>query len=91
MFIIEDEAHAELQEGRFQTRPQAIAELRRRAAIPWNEAPNRAPCANSRNCGRRYELVEVDDTVSPWKELSRTLILKISARDVQWVTSEWTH
>jgi hypothetical protein len=28
MFVIEDEAQAELQDGRFQTRQQAIAELR---------------------------------------------------------------
>jgi hypothetical protein len=43
MFVIVDEAHAERQEGQFQTQPQAIVELQRRAAIPWNEKPNRAP------------------------------------------------
>ena len=88
MFIIEDEAHAEPQEGRFQTRQQAIAELRRRSEILWNEEPNRAPCTNWLNCGRRYELVEYDETVSPWKELSRNLILDISAAGVRWVTME---
>lgn len=88
MFVIEDEAHAEPQEGRLQTRPQAIAELRRRSEIPWNEEPNRAPCTNWLNCGRRYELVEYDETVSPWKELSRNLILDISAAGVRWVTVE---
>ncbi len=88
MFVIEDEAHAEPQEGRFQTRQQAIAELRRRAAIPWNEEPNRAPCTNWLNCGRRYELVEYDDTVLPWNELSRNLILDISAAGVRWIIEE---
>jgi hypothetical protein len=87
MFVIEDEAHAEPQ-GRFQTREQAIAELQRRATIPWNEEPNRAPCTNWRNCGRRYELAEYDDTVSPWRELSRSLILQISAAGVKWIAAE---
>lgn len=84
MFVIEDEAHAEQQGGRFQTREQAMAELQRLAAIPWNEEPNRAPCMNWLNCGRRYELVEYDDTKSPWKELSRTPALVISVDGAQW-------
>jgi hypothetical protein len=88
MFVIEDEAHAEPQEGQFQTRQQAIAELQRRAAIPWDEEPNRAPCTNWINCGRRYELVEFDETTSPRKELSRKLILDISAAAVRWITEE---
>ena len=88
MFVIEDEAHAEPQEGLFQTRQQAVAELQRRAAVPWDEEPNRAPCTNWVNCGRRYELVEYDDTVLPWKELSRNLILNISAAGVRWATLE---
>lgn len=86
MFMIEDETHAELQEGRFQTRQEAIAELERRAATPWDEAPNRAPCTNWLNCGRQYELVEYDDTASPWKELSRNLVLEVSAAGVRWGT-----
>jgi hypothetical protein len=77
MFVIKDEAHAEPQAGLFETRQQAIAELKRRAEIPWNEEPNRPPCTNWLNCGRRYELVEYDD--APWTELSRILMLKISA------------
>ena len=84
MFFIEDEAHAEPQEGRFRTKQQAFAELTRRAAIPWNEPPNLAPCTNSLNCGRRYELVEYDDGALIWKELSRTLVLEISAAGVRW-------
>lgn len=90
MFVIEDEAHAEPQEGQFRTREQAIAELERRAAIPWNDAPNRAPCTNWLNCGRLYELVEYDDTTNTWKELSRTLILEISAAGVRWHSEERT-
>ena len=88
MFVIEDEAHAESQEGRFETRQQAMAELQRRAEIPWNEKPNRAPCVGWLNCGRRYELVEYDDRDLPWKELSRNLVLDISAAGVRWVVME---
>jgi len=54
MFGIDDEADSEPQEGKFYTREQATSELERRALIPWNEEPNRAPCTNWRNCGRRY-------------------------------------
>jgi hypothetical protein len=88
MYVIEDEIHAEPQEGQFDTRAQAIAELRRRAALSWDEAPNRAPCADWRGCGRSYEVVEYDDTARPWKEFSRELVLEISADGVRWVTDE---
>lgn len=84
MFVIEDELHAEWQ-GEFQTRQLAITELRRRAMIPWNEMPNAAPCTSWVTCGRSYELVEFDDSTVPWKELSRALILEISASEVRWL------
>ena len=61
MFVIEDELHADQLDGQFQTRQQAIAELQRVAAIPWNEDPNRAPCRSWPTCGRRYELIEYDE------------------------------
>jgi hypothetical protein len=85
MFVIEDEFHAE-PKGQFSTREQALVELQRLAAIPWDEEPNRAPCTSWRTCGRQYELIEYDDSVTPWAELSRTLLLEISAAGVQWVT-----
>jgi len=84
MWIIEDEAHAELQDCRFQTREDAIAELARRANVAWDEEPNRAPCTSWRTCGRRYELIEYDDTLPSWQERSRELALEISAKGVQW-------
>ena len=55
MFVIEDEAHAEPQ-GEFDSLESAIAELRRRADMPWDAAPNLPPCTNWRTCGRRYEV-----------------------------------
>ena len=84
MFVIEDELHAEWQEGLFETRQLAISELRRRAAISWNEEPNRAPCTSWSTCGRQYVLIEYDDS----KELTRELILEISSTGVRWVGSE---
>ncbi len=87
MFVIEDEAHAERQRGDFQTREDAMAELRRRASIPWDEAPNAAPCTNWRNCGRRYEIVEYDVSTRPWRELTRRFMLEIDAKGVRWASS----
>jgi hypothetical protein len=84
MFIIEDEAHAEPQDGEFETRQDAMTELMRRARIRWDKKPNLAPCTSWRTCGRRYELVEYDKSATPWKVLSRRLILEISAEGVHW-------
>ena len=87
MFIIEDEFHAEWQDGEFATLHDAISELKRRAKIPWDEEPNKAPCTNWRNCGRQYVVIEYDDSVSPWKEQSRIYILDIRAKGVKWLES----
>jgi len=84
MFKIEDERHAELQVGEFATFDDAVAELRRRAHLPWDQQPNVAPCTNWRNCGRYYEVIEYDDSVRPWQELSRTLVLEVDAQGARW-------
>lgn len=84
MFIIEDELHAEPQNGEFSTLELAQAELRNRASIPWDEKPNIAPCTNWRNCGRRYEIVEYDTSTTPWTVLSRRIVLDVSAEGVRW-------
>jgi hypothetical protein len=84
MFRIEDEMHAEPHRD-FETRDEAMAELRRLAAIKWDEEPNRAPCTNWRNCGRHYELVHYDVSAEPWRELSREPVLHISAAGVGWL------
>ena len=68
----------------FLSMKDAIAELRRRAAIPWDQEPNVAPCNNWRNCSRRYEVVEYDDHALPWREMRRYPLLKISASGVFW-------
>jgi hypothetical protein len=83
MFMIEDEAHAEPQ-GQYSTLEDAMAELRRRAAIPWNQGPNVAPCTSWESCGRRYEVVEYDDSQTPWRELQRIFVLEVSAAGAKW-------
>ena len=60
MFAIEDERHAEMH-GTYATEADAVAELKRRSRVPWNEEPNRAPCTNWTDCGRSHELVEYGD------------------------------
>ena len=83
MFIIEDERHAE-HDGRFATFEQALVELRRRAAIPWNEEPNVAPCTGWQTCGRDYAIVEFDDSKMPWKEIRRVPALQLSDAGARW-------
>ena len=84
MFIIEDERHAELQEGEFVTFEEALAELQHRAQLPWNEHPNVAPCRSWRTCGRSYEIIEYDDSTVPWIELSRVAVLGVSSEGARW-------
>ncbi len=84
MFAIEDEAHAELI-GKYATAEEAVAELRRRAGLPWDQMPNVAPCTSWRTCGRQYELIEYDMSVSPWKQVRRVAALTISAAGVEWL------
>ena len=83
MFVIEDERHAEPQ-ARFASFQQAVAELKRRAKIPWDQDPNRAPCRGWQRCGRTYEVIEYDDSQVPWEELRRVTVLDVSAAGVEW-------
>ncbi len=84
MFIIEDEIHAEPQKGQYKTFEEAIAELEKRATIPWNGKPNHCPCTNWKDCKRNYQIIEYDTTKIPWTELQRKDILTISAKGIKW-------
>jgi hypothetical protein len=85
MFVIEDEKHAEPQAGEFSTLAEAISELKRRAALPWDEPPNVAPCTNWRNCGRSYEAIEYDTSANLWRELQRIPVLEVTAVGAKWL------
>jgi hypothetical protein len=84
MFVIEDEAHADWI-GEYTTFEDAIAELRRRASMPWDEAPNVAPCTSWRTCGRRYQILEFETSTAPWRQVRCTPALDISAEGTKWV------
>jgi hypothetical protein len=83
MITIDDAIHCErlFECERFD---EAVAELRYLASVPWDHAPNRAPCKGWRKCGREYELRDVDDTETPWKTLRRVTVLKLSRHGVRW-------
>lgn len=83
IYVIEDDMHAE-EQGTFEHREMAFAELEHRASVPWGQQPNSAPCASSATCSREYVVVEYDDQMSPWHELSRVLVLTVSAAGVVW-------
>lgn len=82
MFRIEDERHSEFH-GDFETMAAAVEELRRRAEIPWDQEPNRAPCTNWRTCGRSYEIIEFES--NPYRETHRIPALEVSAEGVRWI------
>ena len=86
MFVIEDERHAEGQ-GEFATFEEAVAELQRRSILPWDEAPNVAPCMSWKTCGRNYEVIEYDTSSTPWREIQRHAVLEISASGTVWLNS----
>ena len=83
MYVIEDERHSE-HVGQFSTLELALAELRRLAAIPWDQAPNQAPCTGWATCGRAYEVIEYDSTSESSRALRRIPALTISSRGVVW-------
>ena len=83
MFVIEDEIHADWH-GRYSCIDEVMAELRRLAQIPWDQAPNTAPCISWKTCGREYIVIEYDDSQLPWKELRRIPVFEISASGVKW-------
>jgi hypothetical protein len=84
MFVIEDEAHRDWI-GEYASFEDAIAELQRRAGMPWDKAPNVAPCSSWRTCGRRYQILEYDASTTPWTQLRCSPALNISARGTKWV------
>ncbi len=83
MFVIEDLTHAELH-GEFASFDQALAELVRRSTLPWDELPNRAPCGSWKTCGRDYEILEYNDSTSPWTLINKVFVLEISAAGIRW-------
>jgi hypothetical protein len=85
MFVIEDEKHAEIDfKTEYETFDLALAEIRRRVALPWDIAPNVAPCMSWRTCGRFYAIGEYDTTTTPYTCRKVSYIVKIDAAGVEW-------
>lgn len=88
MFLIEDEIHAEPQKGEYKTFEDAYAELQKRATIQWDKEPNRCPCTNWKDCGRKYQIIEYDTSAIPWNEKQRIDVLTISRNGIRWTTEK---
>ena len=85
-FVIEDAFHCEWI-GEFDSRSDAMRELRRLAELPWDSAPNAAPCMSWATCGREYHLIEFDSDTKPyWTELCRDYVLGVSAQGIEWIS-----
>ena len=70
VILIQDDRHSELQKTEYPSLQAAVEELKRRAAIPWNEPPNRCPC--TANCGREYAVREFEKVEPPpWKDADK--------------------
>jgi hypothetical protein len=83
VIALEDNIHCETQ-GTYQTFEEAIAELKRRALIPWDTPPNQAPCTGWRKCGREYEVIEYETSQVPWRRLRQAVVLHVSPSGNQW-------
>jgi hypothetical protein len=81
---IEDGIHCE-QDGPYESFEAAVAELRRRAGIAWDAAPNQAPCVSWRTCGREYHVLEYDARSESGRLLRNVHVLDVSAKGVEWV------
>jgi hypothetical protein len=86
MFVIEDELHVEWH-GQFGSFDDALIELKRMATIPWDEAPNVAPCSSWESCRRDFAIVEFDESQTPWRKLRRVPVYSISAAGLNWANS----
>jgi hypothetical protein len=88
VFVIEDEGHAEWLPGEYEIFDDALSEVRRLAAQPWDTPPNQAPCISWEGCGRDWTILECNRTTEPvphWTELNRTPIVEIRKARVRWL------
>lgn len=83
VFVIEDEFHAEWH-GRYVSFRDAMQELKRRAELPWDQSPNRCPCASWKTCQRDYQILEYDDSTTPWRLVRKLGYLHISNVQAIW-------
>ena len=83
-FVIEDDFHAERIGEPYTFLGEAVAELRRFGALPWDSAPNRAPCVGWDACGRDYWLIEVEGDVD-WRCRRRLFVMQMGSAGAHWM------
>ena len=79
--VVEDDFHAE-QMGRFDTRAAADALLAELRADP-RSVRNRPPCTNGVACRRVYQMLEYDDSTTPWTLLGSTPAFEIEQGEIK--------
>jgi len=83
IFVIEDEVHAETC-GEYPTYENALEHLKELAKISWDKEPNKCPCQSWKTCGRNYEIIEFNNSETPWEEIKRTPLLEVSSKGIVW-------
>lgn len=61
-----------------------MAELLRLGELPWDSAPNRAPCVGWDACGRDYWLIEYEGD-APWHCRRRLFVMRMGSGGAQWI------
>lgn len=86
-FALFDETHSEMSPRRdiFETFDAALDEIQRRAALPWDDYPNRAPCKGWATCGREYAIREYLTDTEPWTFVRAVQVVAVSAEGVTWM------
>ncbi len=83
-FVIEDDFHAERIGEPYMLLGEAAAELRRLGELPWDSAPNRAPCVGWDACGRDYWLIEYEGDEA-WRSRRRLFVMRMGSGGAQWI------
>jgi len=82
-YVVDDDLHYDLS-LRFATFAEALAEIRRLAALPWDDEDAQAPCIDWETCERHYVNYEYDDSKGRAEEVRQMPVATVSAQGVVW-------
>jgi len=68
----------------FNSREEAMEFLEGCSTMPWDKAPNLAPCMSQRTCGRLYEIIEHYEDRSWYSRLA--VVLRLRRRE-RWIAT----
>lgn len=83
-YVIDDDLHYDLH-IRFERFDDAVTEIRRRMALPWDDEENQASCIDWETCERQYWIFEYDDSSGTGYEVRKLHVATISAEGAVWV------